>query len=154
MTACKYPPEGIRGCGPRRPVWYKGFAEYVREANENVVVIVQIEADDALRNLREIISVTGVDGTMVGPADLSASLGHLGHPDDPGVVEAIRYVVKTHSGTNVCPGIASNPRDAEKHIEQGFRLVKIGSDLGLMRMAAAETLHKIRNYLRGRMLSG
>jgi 2-keto-3-deoxy-L-rhamnonate aldolase RhmA len=148
VAACKYPPEGVRGCGPRRPVWYRGFAEYVKEANEKVVVVVQIETSDALKNLREIISTPGVDGTMVGPADLSASLGHLGNPNDPEVVEAIRYVVKTHVGTKVCPGIASNPKDAEEHIGLGFRLVNVGSDLGFMRMAATEVLHRIRNCLK------
>ncbi len=76
---------------------------------------------------------------MVGPADLSASLGCLGYPDEPRVVEAIRHVAKMHKGTDVCPGIASNPKDAEKHIELGFRLLNVGSDLGFMRMAAAET---------------
>lgn len=147
VMACKYPPDGIRGCGPRRPVWYMGFTEYVRKANENVVVVVQIETGDALRNLSEILSVPGVDGTMVGPADLSASLGCLGYPDEPDVVEAIKRVADAHRGTKVCPGIASNPRDAERHIELGFRLVNVGSDLGFMRMAAEETLKRIRGSL-------
>ncbi|MEM3647461.1 MAG: aldolase/citrate lyase family protein, partial [Thermofilum sp.] len=150
VMACKYPPEGIRGCGPRRPVWYRGFTEYVREANESVVVVVQIETGDALRNLGEILSVPGVDGTMVGPADLSASLGYLGHPDEPVVVEAITRVADMHRGTEVCPGIASNPKDAARHMELGFRLVNVGSDLGLMKMAAAETLQGIRDYLKTR----
>ncbi|MGB9717302.1 MAG: HpcH/HpaI aldolase family protein [Thermoproteota archaeon] len=148
VMACKYPPEGIRGCGPRRPVWYKGFTEYVRGANESMVVVVQIETGDALRNLGEILSVPGVDGTMVGPADLSASLGYLGYPDEPRVVEAITHVANMHKGTKVCPGIASNPKDAEKHIGLGFRLLNIGSDLGFMRMAAAATLKELRKCLR------
>ncbi len=148
VMACRYPPEGIRGCGPRRPVWYKDFTEYVREANENVVVVVQIETKDAIRNLREIISVPGVDGTMVGPGDLSASLGHLGYPNDPEVLSAIKTIVDAHKGTTVCPGMASNPVDAEKHIEMGFRLVNVGSDLGFMRTAATETLSRLRNYLK------
>ncbi len=150
VVACKYPPEGIRGCGPRRPTLYKGFTEYVREANENMVVVVQIETGDAVRNLREIVSVPGVDGTIVGPADLSASLGCLGYPNDPEVAEAIRLVADAHRGAKVCPGIASNPNDAEKHIELGFRLVNVGSDLGLMKMAATETLRRIRDYLKMR----
>lgn len=147
VAACKYPPDGIRGCGPRRPLWYRGFTQYVREANESVVVVVQIETVDALKNLSEILSVPGVDGTIVGPADLSASLGYLGYPDEPRVVEAIRHVAEMHKGTNICPGIASNPKDAEKHIELGFRLLNVGSDLGFMRMAASETLKRVREWL-------
>ncbi|MBO3753933.1 MAG: 2,4-dihydroxyhept-2-ene-1,7-dioic acid aldolase [Candidatus Brockarchaeota archaeon] len=150
VSACKYPPEGIRGCGPRRPVWYRSFTEYVREANESVVIIVQIETVDALKNLSEILSVPGIDGTMVGPADLSASLGYLGYPDKPEVVEVIRHVAEMHRGTNVCPGIASNPKDAEKHIKLGFRLLNVSSDLGFMRMAAVETLKQIREFLNAR----
>lgn len=148
VIACKYPPEGIRGCGPRRPTWYKDFTKYVREANEEVVIVVQIETNDAIRNLRKILSVPGVDGTMVGPADLSASLGHLGYLKDPEVLDAIKVIVDTHKGTPVCPGIASNPEDAEKHIEMGFRLLNVGSDLGFMTAAATETLRRLRNYLK------
>jgi len=150
VMACKYPPEGVRGCGPRRPTWYRDFTNYVREANENVVVVVQIETADAVRNLMEIISVPGVDGTIVGPADLSASLGHLGYPDNPEVLDAIKTIVDMHRGTAVCPGIASNPEDAERHIEMGFRLVNIGSDLGFMKIAAANALNKVRNYLKAK----
>ncbi|MEM3465286.1 MAG: aldolase/citrate lyase family protein [Candidatus Jordarchaeales archaeon] len=154
VMACRYPPEGIRGCGPRRPSWYEDFTKYVREANENVVLVVQIETRDAIRNLKEILSVPGIDGTIVGPADLSASLGHLGYPNDPEVLDAIKTIVDTHRGTTVCPGIASNPDDAEKHIEMGFRLVNIGSDLDFMKRSAMESLRRLRNYLKTRRRSG
>ncbi|MEM2598231.1 MAG: aldolase/citrate lyase family protein [Thermoproteota archaeon] len=148
VMACKYPPEGIRGCGPRRPVWHQDFTKYVREANENVVVVVQIETSDAIKNIRKIISVPGVDGTIIGPADLSASLGHLGNPNEPEVLDAIRVVVEAHRGTPVCPGIASSPENAEKHLEMGFRLVNVGSDMEFMRKAAIETLKRLGNYLK------
>jgi len=150
VIACRYPLEGIRGCGPRRPVWYRDFTEYVTKANEEVVVVVQIETREAIGNLKEILSTPGIDGTIVGPADLSASLGHLGYPKHPEALEAIRQIVDTHRGTRVCPGIASNPDDAREHIEMGFRLVNVGSDLGFMQMAATETLQKIRKYIEGR----
>lgn len=147
--ACMYPPDWIRGCGPRRAILNKDFTDYVTKANENVVVVVQIETKEAIGNLNGIVSVPGVDGTIVGPADLSASLGHLGYPNDPEVHKAIRLIVDTHKGTKVCPGIASNPNDAERHIEMGFRLVNVGSDLGFMK-TATETLLRIRNYLKRR----
>ena len=96
----------------------------------------------------EILSVPGVDGTMIGPSDLSASLGYRGDPDSREVQRVIRSVAEAHKGTNVCPGIASNPRDAEKHIEMGFRLVNVGSDIGFMGMAARETLKRLRRFLK------
>ena len=148
VKACMYPPEGIRGCGPRRPVWYEDFRRYMDEANSRVIVIVQIETGEAIRNLDEILSVPGVDGTMIGPSDLSASLGYRGDPDSREVQRVIRSVAEAHKGTNVCPGIASNPRDAEKHIEMGFRLVNVGSDIGFMGMAARETLKRLRRFLK------
>ena len=148
VRACLYPPEGMRGCGPRRAAWRKGFAEYVREANKNVVIVVQIETREAVRNLKEILSVPGIDGTMVGPADLSASLGYLGHPDHPEVTKTIEYIARAHEGTPVVPGIASNPKDSEDHIRMGFRLVNVGSDLGFMEMAAKETLRRLRRLLK------
>ncbi|MCX8171878.1 MAG: aldolase/citrate lyase family protein, partial [Candidatus Bathyarchaeota archaeon] len=68
---CRYPPKGIRGCGPRRPIWFRGFTEYVTKADEELVIIVQIETREAVENARNIVSVEGLDATIIGPADLS-----------------------------------------------------------------------------------
>ncbi|TLN05396.1 4-hydroxy-2-oxo-heptane-1,7-dioate aldolase, partial [bacterium] len=148
VRACMYPPKGIRGCGPRRASWGTGFSEYVERANENVTVIVQLESRKAMANLGRILSVSGVNGTMIGPADLSASLGFPGHPDNSVVQSAIKDILKRHTGSSVSPGIASSPQDARKHIEMGFKLVNVGSDMGFMESAAVETLNELQGFLR------
>lgn len=148
VSACMYPPKGIRGCGPRRASWGTEFSEYVERANENVTVIVQLETRKAMKNLGRILSVSDVDGTMIGPADLSASLGFPGHPENPVVQNAIKKILRGHVGSRVAPGIASIPQDARKHIEMGFRLVNVGSDLGFMESAAVETLKGLHEFVK------
>ncbi|OYT65264.1 4-hydroxy-2-oxo-heptane-1,7-dioate aldolase [Candidatus Bathyarchaeota archaeon ex4484_205] len=149
VEACRYPPEGIRGCGPRRVAWRRGFEEYVKNANKEVVVVLQIETGEAVRNLDEILKVDGVDATFIGPADLSANLGHIGELDNTEVLETIREVLRRHEGKEICPGIAATPGSAQRYIEMGFRLVSVGSDLGFMRMKAEEILRKLRSLLKG-----
>ena len=105
-----YPPRGIRGCGPRRPVWFRDFTDYDTKANEEIVIVAQMETKEAAENIKEIISVKGLDATIIGPADLSASLGLLGHPESPKVYEVIEKVLAAHERTNIIPGIASTPK--------------------------------------------
>ncbi|MEM1989603.1 MAG: aldolase/citrate lyase family protein [Candidatus Bathyarchaeia archaeon] len=141
---CMYPPKGIRGCGPRRPVWFRVFTEYVTRADEEVVIVTQIETREALENIRGILSVKGLDATMIGPADLSASLGFLGNPKSPVVTEAIKRILEAHKGTDVVPGIFSSADDAGKYLEMGFKLICIGSDLDFLARGAKEALNKIK----------
>ena len=83
VRACKYPPEGIRGFWPRRAGRFD--PDYFETANEEILVAVQVETKQALKNLDEILSVPGIDACYIGPYDLSYSLG-FGIPprwDDP-----------------------------------------------------------------------
>jgi len=68
VKACKYPPKGIRGCGPRRAAKYGlETLSYLKSADEEIVVVVQIETVKAVESIKEILSVDGVDATFVGP---------------------------------------------------------------------------------------
>lgn len=93
VAAVKYPPAGTRGVGLGRAQGYgMAFEKYKKWAEKNSVVIVQIEHIEAIRNLEEILSVKGVDGSMIGPYDLSGSLGHPGEFERKDVRDAIeRY---------------------------------------------------------------
>ena len=96
----KYAPLGTRGVGIGRAHGYGlKFQEYVQQANENVAVIVQTEHIDAVNNIEAITQVAGVDAVLVGPYDLSASLGRLGDVRHPEVVAAIEQV------TQVCQAV-------------------------------------------------
>jgi 2-keto-3-deoxy-L-rhamnonate aldolase RhmA len=81
VRACKYPPEGLRGRGPRRASLFD--PDYFPTANNEIMVVVQIETKEALNNLDDILSVNGVDACYIGPMDLSMSMG-LGGPIEKG----------------------------------------------------------------------
>ena len=85
VAACRYPPLGIRGWGPRRGVGYGGFdtQAYIKESEHYPLVICQIEHIDAVRNLDKILQVPGVDSFAIGPMDLSGSMGLLTQTDHP-----------------------------------------------------------------------
>lgn len=90
VKAVKYPPYGERGVGLARAQKYGfGFEEYKDTIASNIKLIVQIEHIDAISNLNEIIEVEGIDGTFIGPYDLSGSMGKPGKYDDPDVKVAL-----------------------------------------------------------------
>lgn len=144
VKACKYPPEGIRGCGPRRASYLDpgGGAEYLATANKEVLVCVQIETEEAVKNIHDILSVDGIDAYFIGPSDLSASTGLLGRASDPRVQKAIDDVLKAGKKHDVASGIyAFGLEDLKKRIKQGFQFIAVGSDLTLLQWGV-DTLFK------------
>lgn len=141
----KYPPLGARGVGIGRAHGYGlGFQEYVDAANENIAVIVQAEHVDAVDNIDAIVSVPGVDGVLVGPYDLSASLGRLGQVDHPEVTGAIDQVTRACREAGVRLGIFGASPDAVKpYIEQGFTLIAVAGDTLMLGQAAQRVLAEL-----------
>ncbi len=147
VRSCKYPPLGIRGFGPAMATsrWGLSGADYVKFANENVMVIVIIEQQQAIANIEEIASVPGIDVLFIGVNDLSFSLGVGGKTTDPIVEEAVNKVLAAGKKYNVSVGYpASTPAEINKRIAQGFRFFQAPSDLGLMAAAARDLLSKIQ----------
>src|SRR5205085_3685350 len=95
VAACRYPPDGIRGYGPKRASGFGrlGGPEYCRLANESIIVVVQIEHIDAVNNLDEILAVPGLTSVLMGPQDLAGSMGHMGQPTHPEVTAAMERVL-------------------------------------------------------------
>tara|TARA_B100000315_G_scaffold217700_1_gene218499 strand:+ start:687 stop:1424 length:738 start_codon:yes stop_codon:yes gene_type:complete len=90
VNSVKYPPQGNRGVGLARAQNYGfNFEEYAKNINSQINVIAQIEHIDAIANLEEILSVDGIDGTIIGPYDLSGSMGKPGQYDDDDVKEIL-----------------------------------------------------------------
>src|SRR5690606_5677676 len=90
----RYSPDGARGVGLARAHGYGfSFADDVATANERTAVIVQVEHAKAVADIEGIVRVPGVDAVLLGPYDLSASLGKMGRVDDPEVVAAIARVI-------------------------------------------------------------
>ncbi|WP_336814288.1 HpcH/HpaI aldolase family protein [Bosea sp. MMO-172] len=134
VAACRYPPAGIRGITVSgRGSHYGRVPDYLKRADGEICVLVQVETGEALARIEEIASVDGVDGVFIGPADLSASLGHIGNPGHPEVQAAIQDAVKRLTAIGKPAGILTpSEPDARRYIEWGYRFVAVGSDLGLV----------------------
>ncbi len=142
----KYPPLGTRGVGAGRAHGY-GFAfkEYVDTANDNTVVVVQAEHGDAVNNIEAIVQVAGIDALLVGPNDLSASLGRLGEMTHPAVVAAIDRVAEVCRNAGMPLGIFGMNAEAVKpYIERGYTLIVSGIDTVLLGTAARQMLNQIK----------
>jgi 2-dehydro-3-deoxyglucarate aldolase len=144
---CKYPPKGTRSVGITRAQGYGGDGgEYLRRANDDVSVIVQIEHRDAVANLDEILSVEGIDAVLIGPYDLSSSFGLVGQLDAPEVVAAIEHVRRTCQEKDVPIGIFSATTEgACRQIEQGYRLIAVSSDVLMLVNFSREILKTLNN---------
>lgn len=121
VKACRYPPEGIRGYGPRRAAMFD--PDYYKTANEEILVAVQIETEKALRNLDEILSVEGVDACYIGPWDLSCSLGFGVPPrwDEPRYLSAFDRVLEASRRHGKPAGIFATMENIRWALEKGFK---------------------------------
>jgi 2-keto-3-deoxy-L-rhamnonate aldolase RhmA len=143
VRSAKYPPKGIRGCGPRRVAMYGlNTKEYLQVADDLTMVIAQIETQEAIDNLEEILSVEGIDAIFVGPADLSMSLGFHGEQTHPKNLEAIWKILEVAKKAKTPVGIYSLGPDWNKTvIEKGFQFVVLGADMSFM-------IHGLRDILK------
>jgi len=143
-----FPPAGIRGYGLAPPnVGYEpaGIAEIIAHRNANTMVVLQIETRLALERRDELLAVPGIDAVMVGPADLSISLGIPGefeHPTLIGAVESIRDSCLKHG---VVPGIHMRSLALAKFWkERGMRFLSTGSETGFLFEKASEAAKILR----------
>ena len=93
VRAVRYPPDGVRGLANVmvRASGYNAVPDYLQTANDEICLIVQVESRKAIENIDTIAATEGVDVVFIGPADLSADMGHLGNPAAPEVVTAIKH---------------------------------------------------------------
>lgn len=151
VNDCRYPPMGRRGFGPRVPTNYgrdETFA-YIERANRDLFVAVQIETAEALAAVEEIVTIPGLDSLVIGPMDLSGSLGRLGDVEHPTIVAAIERVVKVAraAGLSVGAGMGTDPAYAAKMAQRGVQWLQVGSDFGYM----IESMDRISAGIRARI---
>ncbi|WP_237387859.1 4-hydroxy-2-oxoheptanedioate aldolase [Xenorhabdus sp. Sc-CR9] len=139
VQATRYPPAGIRGVGSalaRASRWNR-IPDYLSRADDEICVLVQIETRDALRNIPEIAAVEGIDGIFIGPADLSADMGHINNPQHPEVKAAIEQAIMQIKASGKAAGILMTHVDAAKHyLDLGALFVAVGVDTTLLAGAA------------------
>ena len=133
VRAMRYPPAGIRGMGGARASRWGRIATYPKDANSQVCLLVQAESQLALDNLEAIAAIEGIDGVFIGPADLSASLGHVGNPMHPEVQGAIEDAMRRINRTGKAAGILTPDEAlARRYLELGFLFVAVGLDNNLL----------------------
>lgn len=142
VTLCRYPPDGVRGVGVARAHGYgTRFQEYVDSANEQVAVVIQAESAEAVNNIESIVQVPGIDAVLIGPYDLSTSLGKAGQLADPDVQRAITRVTQScHKAGMRLGAFGVDAPAVQPFIERGFTLIAAGIDTLLLTSAAREVL--------------
>lgn len=130
----RYPLTGKRGLGGERAVrWGAAVQSYVAAANQETMVIPVIETADASDNIESILDVEGLEAIFFGPSDLSQSRGHLAVWEGPGVAEDILRMAALATSKGVANGvIGTNPDDIAKRAQQGFKMIGLGAEAGLL----------------------
>lgn len=134
VAAVRYPPAGIRGvAAAARASRYGRVKNYLKTAEREICLLVQVETRSALDALESIAAVDGVDGVFIGPSDLSASFGHIGNPQHPEVQAALEDAVRRLKAAGKPAGILTLSEDeARRYIGWGYVFVAVGSDTGLL----------------------
>jgi 4-hydroxy-2-oxoheptanedioate aldolase len=146
VRATRYAPRGIRGVsGATRASRFGAVADYVQRADDEIVVIVQVETVAALARIEEIAAVDGVDALFVGPSDLAASMGLKGQPGHPDVRAAVLDAIRRIAATGRAAGTLSfDPAFAREAAAAGARFVAIGYDMGFLTQGARSLLASFR----------
>ena len=147
VRAALYPPEGTRGIGLGRAHGYDLVRrdEYLKIANDLMLIAVQIEHYSAVEHVEEIATTPGIDLLFVGPADLSGSMGLRGQPGHPEVKKAIEHVVQVAKGVGIPLGIPTGgPEDVAARVTQGFQFLHVGVDTVYLGCACREGLRACR----------
>lgn len=148
---CRYPTLGHRGYGPRVPSNFgrDGGSDYIKRANRNIFVAVQIETLQALESIDDILAVPGLDSLVIGPWDISAALGVLGDIKHPKVDEAIETIItKTRAaGLFIGAGMGTDPEFACAMAERGVQWLQVGADFGYMIACMDQIVGRIRNHM-------
>jgi len=137
VQSTRYPPLGLRGVGPTRTGAYLDDMQgYLRQANDATVLWLQVETCIAEKELIEILTLPGVDGLLLGPADLAASMGHIDQWDHPDVIDVIAKIVGIARQLDVPFGVPGM-----KHDKWGDQLIHLfTSDIAALRLGFKQAL--------------
>lgn len=157
VSATRYPPAGIRGVGSAlaRAARWNRVPNYLEAADPEICLLVQIETRKGLEQLDAIAAVDGVDGVFIGPADLSAALGHRGDPGHPSVQAAIENgIARIRRGGKAAGIIATDEALARHYLSLQCTFVALGLDVSLLARAAQEVAQKFKATRRPANIAG
>lgn len=147
VAATRYPPAGIRGVGTAlaRAARWNAVTDYFAYADAEMCVILQIESRAGLDALDDILAVEGVDAIFLGPADLAASMGHLGKTGHPEIRAAIEDAIRRIAQAGRSPGVfCADPALAKSYQALGTSFMAVGADTTLLRTAGAKLVESFR----------
>jgi 2-dehydro-3-deoxyglucarate aldolase len=139
-------PEGLRGvAGIVRAAAFGMRRDYAANANAQIAVIVQIESALGLENVDAIAVTPGVDCIFAGPADMAASLGHLGNTNHPDVQAALMRIADAAQRAGIAAGIFALDSDsARQYRDAGFRFISLAADVMWLLRATRQALQALR----------
>jgi 4-hydroxy-2-oxoheptanedioate aldolase len=147
VAAMQYPPAGVRGVGAvlgRSSRWNR-MRNYLPQAGEQMCLLVQIETRRGLENIDAIATVPGVDGVFIGPADLSASMGHLGNTTHPEVLTTIEHCIARIRAAGKAAGILTTDEMlVQRYLELGCMFIAVGADTLLLSQGADRLAGKFK----------
>ncbi len=150
VDTAKYLPMGNRGvCNPRAVTYgvngVESMQNYYKEANEETMIIIQIETKTAVENMEEIAKVEGIDSFFIGPMDLSNTLGIVGEFDHPKLKEYTDRALKIGQDNNIPMSIMAFEGDStNEFLEQGFQMIALGCDTIFLMQTAVEEMEKVK----------
>ncbi len=145
IAFARYPVEGMRGIGAERATcWGQCFVEHTSEANEHVLVVPIIESVKAIRQVPMMSQVDGTELFFFGPADFSSTAGYRGQWEGPGIADQILQIKDTlrRAGKN-CGVIATSQENLVERQKQGFRMIGVGIDSGLLLRSLRASLNVV-----------
>lgn len=154
VAYAKYFPEGERGMALRRA--HSSFAkapaaEYMAHANQESMVIIQLESRTAMRDIAELVSIPGVDAAFIGPADLSQSYGKPGQNEDPEILADLHSFIKVCHEHGVAPGIhVYDMKTAQRWIDAGMRLICYSNDIAMITDTGTAYTTELRSIIQSR----
>ena len=152
VSACRYPPVGARGFGPRRASnYYRDIDAYIASANDAIFVMPQIEDIATVKVLDEYLAVPGIDAICIGPNDLSGTAGLLRQKDHPIVKGALDTIMTKAAARKmpICLGVNTPPENMKKEVARGVRLMLVTSDLELLAGGGKAALTAAQKALKG-----
>jgi 2-keto-3-deoxy-L-rhamnonate aldolase RhmA len=151
VRATKYPPAGIRGiAGSHRAGGYgRHAAEYWKRANDEILVVLQVETPTAVAEVEEIVKLPGLDVLFIGPADLSTGLGHMGDPGHPDVQAAMARVETAAKAHGIALGnITRSWEQARELYKRGYQFLTLCSDTSLLVQGAKDVMNRFEQDVR------
>lgn len=147
VRATRYPPHGFRGVGSSlaRASQFSAIPDYLKTANDQICLILQVESVKALEALDDILAIDGVDGVFIGPSDLAADMGYLGNTGEAKVRDAVHDALRRIRKAGKFAGVLATPDDFINSCkEAGANFVGVGIDVLLFVTAMRDLAKKYR----------